>query len=174
MLWGDNSWVFVGSDVLHPRSIGQLEGLRLLLLSRLKPRRSIHLEGARPVTSQATEPVRNHRQDSGKGSEISNVQVYKSRIGWYPSKISDSTTLKRQTKIKSCQDITCFSFIFTTIRHCLVVRIPGSHPGGPGSIPGVGKSTFCQCFESLKVTISVTFIVDFRKRFSGHPALSSG
>ena len=28
------------------------------------------------------------------------------------------------------------------IRHCLVVRIPGSHPGGPGSIPGVGKKHF--------------------------------
>ena len=25
------------------------------------------------------------------------------------------------------------------IRHCLVARIPGSHPGGPGSIPGVGN-----------------------------------
>ncbi len=24
------------------------------------------------------------------------------------------------------------------VRHGLVVRIPGSHPGGPGSIPGVG------------------------------------
>ena len=23
--------------------------------------------------------------------------------------------------------------------YCLVVRIPGSHPGGPGSIPGMGK-----------------------------------
>ena len=162
MLWGDNSWVFVGSDVLHPRSIGQLEGLRLLLLSRLKPRRSIHLEGARPVTSQATEPVRNHRQDSGKGSEISNVQVYKSRIGWYPSKISDSTTLKRQTKIKSCQDITCFSFIFTTIRHCLVIRIPGSHPGGPGSIPGVGKSIFFH-FNFLQHTyFQAFFFTDFR------------
>jgi hypothetical protein len=27
------------------------------------------------------------------------------------------------------------------IRYGLVVRIPGSHPGGPGSIPGNG--TFC-------------------------------
>ena len=27
----------------------------------------------------------------------------------------------------------------TTIRYGLVVRIPGSHPGGPGSIPGVGN-----------------------------------
>ena len=24
--------------------------------------------------------------------------------------------------------------------YCLVVRIPGSHPGGPGSIPGMGIS----------------------------------
>ena len=27
----------------------------------------------------------------------------------------------------------------TSIRYGLVVRIPGSHPGGPGSIPGVGN-----------------------------------
>ena len=26
-----------------------------------------------------------------------------------------------------------------SIRYGLVVRIPGSHPGGPGSIPGVGN-----------------------------------
>ncbi|KZS01806.1 Uncharacterized protein APZ42_001427 [Daphnia magna] len=25
------------------------------------------------------------------------------------------------------------------IPYCLVVRIPGSHPGGPGSIPGMGN-----------------------------------
>ena len=42
--------------------------------------------------------------------------------------------------------VACFDYYnyFTcqAIRHCLVVRIPGSHPGGPGSIPGVGKSNF--------------------------------
>ena len=27
---------------------------------------------------------------------------------------------------------------FSSIRYGLVVRIPGSHPGGPGSIPGNG------------------------------------
>ena len=26
-----------------------------------------------------------------------------------------------------------------TVRYGLVVRIPGSHPGGPGSIPGNGN-----------------------------------
>ena len=29
-----------------------------------------------------------------------------------------------------------------TILHGLVVRIPGFHPGGPGSIPGVGTFYF--------------------------------
>ncbi len=29
--------------------------------------------------------------------------------------------------------------IFTSVRYGLVVRIPGSHPGGPGSIPGIGR-----------------------------------
>ena len=28
------------------------------------------------------------------------------------------------------------------IPYCLVVRIPGSHPGGPGSIPGMGRKSF--------------------------------
>ena len=30
-------------------------------------------------------------------------------------------------------------FPLAVIRYGLVVRIPGSHPGGPGSIPGNGK-----------------------------------
>ena len=30
-----------------------------------------------------------------------------------------------------------------SIRCGLVVRIPGSHPGGPGSIPGTGTNLFC-------------------------------
>ena len=34
------------------------------------------------------------------------------------------------------------------LRYGLVVRIPGSHPGGPGSIPGNGKLLFG---DSLKV-----------------------
>ena len=29
-----------------------------------------------------------------------------------------------------------------SIRCGLVVRIPGFHPGGPGSIPGIGKRIF--------------------------------
>ena len=31
------------------------------------------------------------------------------------------------------------SIATTPIRYGLVVRIPGSHPGGSGSIPGTGK-----------------------------------
>ena len=30
-------------------------------------------------------------------------------------------------------------FCLSSIPYCLVVRIPGSHPGGPGSIPGMGN-----------------------------------
>ena len=30
-----------------------------------------------------------------------------------------------------------------------VVRIPGFHPGGPGSIPGVGNSFFCPVSISI-------------------------
>ena len=35
------------------------------------------------------------------------------------------------------------------VRYGLVVRIPGSHPGGPGSIPGNGKS-FCKVHDAKK------------------------
>ena len=31
-----------------------------------------------------------------------------------------------------------FHVVESKIRYGLVVRIPGSHPGGPGSIPGNG------------------------------------
>ena len=31
-----------------------------------------------------------------------------------------------------------FSTLLISVRYGLVVRIPGSHPGGPGSIPGIG------------------------------------
>ena len=30
-----------------------------------------------------------------------------------------------------------------SIRYGLVARIPGFHPGGPGSIPGIGANLFC-------------------------------
>ena len=33
-----------------------------------------------------------------------------------------------------------------SVRYGLVVRISGSHPGGPGSIPGNGI-LFCRCKE---------------------------
>ena len=32
----------------------------------------------------------------------------------------------------------CYKRSSATVLHGLVVRIPGFHPGGPGSIPGVG------------------------------------
>ena len=40
---------------------------------------------------------------------------------------------KRPDKIQITKDVR------ENIPYCLVVRIPGSHPGGPGSIPGMGK-----------------------------------
>ena len=36
-----------------------------------------------------------------------------------------------------------------TVRYGLVVRIPGSHPGGPGSIPGNGN-LFRLCYCHLR------------------------
>ena len=41
------------------------------------------------------------------------------------------------------------SLVYHELRYGLVVRIPGSHPGGPGSIPGNGKS-FCKVHDAKK------------------------
>ena len=45
-------------------------------------------------------------------------------------------------QIEQCKMSSAFSELpwQTSIRYGLVVRIPGSHPGGPGSIPGNGIS----------------------------------
>ena len=37
------------------------------------------------------------------------------------------------------------------IRYGLVVRIPGSHPGGPGSIPGNGNIFKCRPTDQLQL-----------------------
>ena len=51
---------------------------------------------------------------------------------------------------------------FSTLPYGLVVRIPGFHPGGPGSIPGVG-TYFCLRREVKDVrTSSITIIVTGR------------
>ena len=44
--------------------------------------------------------------------------------------------------------------------HGLVVRIPGFHPGGPGSIPGVGIFVFTSknWFEIIIIIIFLSFI----------------
>ena len=36
--------------------------------------------------------------------------------------------------------------VIIRILHGLTARIPGFHPGGPGSIPGVGEKLFCLKF----------------------------
>ena len=42
----------------------------------------------------------------------------------------------------SCGEWPKFMQSYMLFRYGLVVRIPGSHPGGPGSIPGNGKFWF--------------------------------
>ena len=44
-------------------------------------------------------------------------------------------------RLQSCKLLPCFS----TIPRGLMARIPGFHPGGPGSIPGVGENFFIFC-----------------------------
>ena len=41
-----------------------------------------------------------------------------------------------------CSFLGCPSTHPSSLRHGLVVRIAGSHPAGPGSIPGAGTSPF--------------------------------
>ena len=42
-------------------------------------------------------------------------------------------------------------FIFQVVPYGLAVRIPGFHPGGPGSTPGMGKGNFfrIKCHDRL-------------------------
>ena len=39
--------------------------------------------------------------------------------------------------------------VVLSVRYGLVVRIPGSHPGGPGSIPGNANLFVVMSFKSL-------------------------
>ena len=43
------------------------------------------------------------------------------------------------------------------IRYGLVVRIPGSHPGGPGSIPGVGNPFWTPGIEYIFGNVKMVF-----------------
>ena len=45
----------------------------------------------------------------------------------------------------------------TSIRYGLVVRIPGSHPGGPGSIPGVGNPFWTPGIEYIFGNVKMVF-----------------
>ena len=49
--------------------------------------------------------------------------------------------------IKYCTDL--------TIPHGLMVRIPGFHPGGPGSIPGVGSYRLDIPFVEIKFSLKL-------------------
>ena len=44
-----------------------------------------------------------------------------------------------------------FTHSFLSIPHGLMARIPGFHPGGPGSIPGVGEPFFVIFFFFFKL-----------------------
>ena len=49
----------------------------------------------------------------------------------------------------------------TSLRYGLVVRIPGSHPGGPGSIPGVGIILTTELYSTYKMKLLISL---FTKR----------
>merc|ERR1711940_303572 len=64
----------------------------------------------------------------------------------------------------SCPNININTLTQSSIRYGLVVRIPGSHPGGPGSIPGNGTFSFgsfcCNrsiCRKKKKITTKMGF-----------------
>ena len=52
------------------------------------------------------------------------------------------------------------------IRYGLVVRIPGSHPGGPGSIPGVGTNFCCHSLIVALVKMKLKLLVHFKNNDS--------
>ena len=54
-----------------------------------------------------------------------------------------------KSKSANSMETLCF------IPYCLVVRIPGSHPGGPGSIRGVGSSSNLKCILLLQTIFGV-------------------
>ena len=58
-------------------------------------------------------------------------------------------------KYKGCIKRYTECFGRTYIFRCgLVVRIPGFHPGGPGSIPGIGTTSFIE--KSIKLYLHIT------------------
>ena len=45
-----------------------------------------------------------------------------------------------------------------SFRYGLVVRIPGSHPGGPGSIPGNGNFLVVEIFSILEQNVAESLL----------------
>ena len=52
----------------------------------------------------------------------------------------------------------------------LVVRISGSHPGGPGSIPGMGTLFSCQAFFFFLSHKGLLILLDQIDQLAGHIA----
>ena len=55
-----------------------------------------------------------------------------------------------------------FSYLFFLILYAfpygLAVRIPGFHPGGPGSTPGMGTQTLQSVVQTLQSVVSLFII----------------
>ena len=51
-----------------------------------------------------------------------------------------------------------YSSFLPKVPYGLAVRIPGFHPGGPGSTPGMGSSA-CLCFPCRTASAAETFLV---------------
>ena len=58
---------------------------------------------------------------------------------WNPSSISDYLRETHRKMLRKQVVISKKVSLIYILRYGLVVRIPGSHPGGPGSIPGNGN-----------------------------------
>ena len=59
-----------------------------------------------------------------------------------------------------CNDIIPIVTCSIQLRRGLVVRIPGFHPGGPGSIPGAGTHFLLLQKSSIKTTAMQTELCD--------------
>ena len=127
---------------------------------------SLHKMAALDLSYKTTEIVKSNLSWSALDKNDLLVSTYLV-LAWVIFAKKTETGFEGTQEFRSVQTRTCFPFFpffmnctnnlawfklslwpfVSTVRHGLVVRISGSHPGGPGSIPGVGILLFCGLFS---------------------------
>ena len=124
---------------------------------------SLHKMAALDLSYKTTEIVKSNLSWSALDKNDLLVSTYLV-LAWVIFAKKTETGFEGTQEFRSVQTRTCFPFFMnctnnlawyklslwpyaSSVRHGLVVRISGSHPGGPGSIPGVGILLFCGLFS---------------------------